>query len=177
MGGIMNAIMNQNKEIQLLNTKLYMGALKSSSDGILISDNDGNIVYVNEAYEKTSGLKKEDIVGLNLRTLLEQKIINKAVSLSVLETKKRESIIHKYITGKTALTTATPIFDDYGKLIGVVSNTRNIEDLFDIKKELEETKELSRKYSDELNQLRKEQVNIDGLIYFNTKAKLYVGHV
>ena len=37
---------------------LLVAALEASSDGILVSDDKGNIVYVNDAYECTTGLKK-----------------------------------------------------------------------------------------------------------------------
>lgn len=40
---------------------LMGGALKASSDGILVCDKEGNIVYVNTAYENTTGLKKKRI--------------------------------------------------------------------------------------------------------------------
>ena len=153
-------------ETKLLNRKnMYIGALESSSDGILICDNEGNVLYINQAYENTTGLKKEIMVGKNLKDLLEQKVFNTAVSLSVLKSKSPISTIHKYITGKSALTTANPIFSEEGNLVGVVCNTRNISELLNLKEELEEAKNLTKKYSDELFQLRKEQMKINGLIY------------
>lgn len=144
---------------------MYKSALDSSSDGILISDNKGNVIYINHAYEITTGLKKEFMLDKNLKDLLEQKIFNNSVSLLVIQNKSPTSIIHKYITGKTALTTANPILSEDGNLIGVISNTRNISELINLKEELEKTKNLTKKYSDELFQLRKEQLKINGLIY------------
>ena len=147
------------------NRELLIGALKASSDGILVCDEKGNIIYVNPAYEDTTGLKKGDIVGENLKTLLDLKFFNVAASLSVLEKQESVSIIHQYFTGKSALTTANPIFNKGGKLIGVVCNTRNISELVNLRKELEDTKILKRKYSDELKQLRQEQLKLEGLVY------------
>ncbi|WP_416198333.1 MAG: Nif-specific regulatory protein [Sporanaerobacter sp.] len=144
---------------------MLIAALEASSDGILVSDNCGNVVYVNHSYETTTGLKREDMVGRNLKTLLENKVFNAAASLSVLEKQEPLSLIHKYVTGKSALTTANPIYDNDGKLIGVVCNTRNITELMNLRKELEETKVLTQKYSDELQQLRQEQLKCEGLVY------------
>lgn len=45
-------------------------AIDFSSDGVLISDDQANIIYVNKAYEDTTGLKKKDIMNKNLRDLL-----------------------------------------------------------------------------------------------------------
>lgn len=147
------------------NRELLIGALEASSDGVLVSDEKGNIVYVNPAYENTTGLKKEDIVGKNLKTLLDLKFFNVAVSLSVLEKREPVSIMHQYFTGKSALTTASPIFNKDGELVGVVCNTRNISELVNLRKELEDAKILKRKYSDELKQLRQEQLKLGGLVY------------
>lgn len=150
---------------QLCNKDMLMATLEASFDGILVSDKKGNVIYVNHAYENTTGLKRDDIIGKNLKTLLELKLFNAAASLSVLENQKPISLIHKYVTGKSALTTANPIFSKHKELIGVVCNTRNISELINLRKELEETKILTQKYSDELQQLRREQLKCEGLIY------------
>lgn len=144
---------------------MLIAALEASSDGILVSDEKGNVVYVNDAYERTTGLKKDFMIGKNLKTLLDEKTFNAAASLSVLENEKSVSLLHQYVTGKNALTTANPIYDTEGELIGVVCNTRNMSELISLRKELEKTKILSQKYSDELQQLRREQLKCEGLIY------------
>lgn len=144
---------------------MLVAALEASSDGILVSDEKGNVMYVNDAYENTTGLKKEFMIGKNLKILLEEKTFNAAASLSVLENQKPVSLLHQYVTGKNALTTANPIYDKSGELIGVVCNTRNISELVSLRKELEKTKMLTQKYSDELQQLRQEQLKCEGLVY------------
>ena len=116
-----------------MNINILRAAIEFSSDGILISDIDGNVIYVNDAYEQTTGLKKERLINKNLRTLQEEKLFNRSVSLSVLENRAPESIIHKYVSGKTALTTANPIYDENKVMIGVICNTRNISELLSLR--------------------------------------------
>lgn len=149
----------------LKDIKYLLSAFEASSDGILLSDYLGNVVYVNKAYEGVTGLKKEELVGKNLNDLLRDKVFNRAISLAVLKDKKPVSVIHQYVTGKDALTTASPIFDENEKLIGVISNTRNISELVRLRKELDKSRMMAQKYSDELSQLRKEQLKLEGLIY------------
>lgn len=148
-----------------MNINILRAAIEFSSDGILISDINGNVIYVNDAYEQTTGLKKEKLVNKNLRTLLEEKLFNKSVSLSVLEDGVPESIIHKYVSGKTALTTANPIYDENRVMIGVICNTRNISDLLNLRNELIETKEQTKKYSQEIKALRKIALHHEEFIY------------
>lgn len=156
---------NKDEFISTYDEELLLGSLNSSSDGILISDEEGKVFYVNQAYENTTGLKKDNILGENLKLLLEKKLFNAAASLSVLEDQKPVSIIHKYVTGKSALTTANPIFNKSGLLIGVVCNTRNISELVSLRKELEKTRELTQKYSEELQIFREKQLKCEGLVY------------
>ena len=161
----MTSSINNHEVKQFRNKDMLIAALEASSDGILVSDEKGNVVYVNDAYENTTGLKRDDIIEKNLKTLLDQKLFNVAASLAVLENKKPISLIHKYVTGKSAVTTANPIFDKDGELKGVVCNTRNISELIGLRKELEKTKVLTQKYSEELQQFRQEQLKCKGLIY------------
>lgn len=148
-----------------MDNNILMAAIEYSSEGILISDVEGNITYVNSAYELTTGLKKKDILNKNLKDLLKEKIINKAASLSVLQDEKPVSLIHKYVTGKSALTTANPIYDENHKLIGVISNTRNITELIELRNELNESQMLTKKYTNEIKVLRKQALFHEGFIY------------
>lgn len=149
----------------LKNPKFFLKVLDSSPDGFLLSDNKGNVLYVNDAYVSVTGIKKDEILGKNLKELQEKKIFNKSVSLMVLEKKETISMIHRYVSGKDALTTASPIFNEENEIVGVVNNTRNVTELVSLRKELEKVKELSEKYSDELQKLRKEQLKHEGLVY------------
>ena len=141
------------------------GALEFSSDGIFICDDKGKILYVNPAYEKISGLKRSAILNKRLAKLLEENAFNISASLKVLEEKKEVSLIHRYISGRTALTTAAPIYDDGKGIIGVICNTRDIEDLMSLRKELEKVNLIKQRYSDELELLRKEHFSAKGMIY------------
>ena len=154
------------QDIVLMDNGNLMGAaLEASSDGILISDDKGNITYVNNAYEKITGLKKEQMIGKNLRILLQEKMFNMAASLVVLEDGKPVSIMHKYITGKNALTTASPIYNEEGKIIGVFNNTRNISDLARLRNELLATNNLILQYSTETQSLLQQQMQGEGFIF------------
>lgn len=145
--------------------KIIDAALDASSDGILISDNKGNIIYVNNAYENVTGLKKDEVTGENLNKLLKDKVFNVAVSLAVLEKGEVVSTIHKYVTGKSALTTASPIYNEGNSIVGVICNTRNISELIALRNELIETKKLTERYSSELQRLREIHMQYEGIIF------------
>lgn len=153
------------------NPDYAFGALEFSSDGIFICNEKGDTLYVNPAYEEISGLKRSEILGRNLKSLLEENTFNISASLKVLETKKPLSLIHRYVSGRSALTTAAPIYDDKENIIGVICNTRNIEELMDLRKELEEVNIIKQRYSNELKLLRKQHFSTKGLIYKSIAMK------
>lgn len=150
---------------------LLFGGLEFSTDGILIADCNGMVVYTNPAYQDISGLKSSDVLGKDLKDLLENNVFNEAASLKVLETRQAVSLKHRYMTGRTALTTAAPIFNKEGGIIGVISNTRNIESLIELKRELEKINLIKQRYSDELERLRKEHFSVKGLVYKSEAMK------
>lgn len=147
-----------------MNAFTIESAIEHSSDGILISDNQGNVTYINPAYENITGLRKEQILGKSLKELKDNNIINEAVSLSVLESKSSISVMHHYVTGKSALTTANPIYSN-DEMIGVVCNTRNISELINLKNALNESRMLTNKYSLEIKRLREQVNQNEGFIY------------
>lgn len=153
------------------NPDYLFGALEFSSDGIYICDNEGVTLYVNPAYENISGLKRTEILGKKLSTLLEENAFNISASLEVLETKKPVSLIHRYISGRTALTTASPIYDDDEDIIGAICNTRNVEELVDLRKELEKVNLIKQRYSEELELLRKQHFSAKDVIYKSRAMK------
>lgn len=153
----------------MITIETLKAAIDFSSDGILISDNLGNVIYLNKAYEETTGLTKDMMLNKNLKDLLEQGLFNKSVSLHVLEHNESISIIHKYVSGKIALTTGNPVYDENKNIIGVICNTRNTTELNNLKTELYKTKELTKKYSEEIKILRKIALSHENYIY-NSKV-------
>lgn len=144
--------------------RFLLSVFDSSQDGILIADDHANVLYINRAYEETTGLTKEIIVGKNLKTLLDLKMFNCAASLFVLEQKQPITLSHKYITGKEALTTANPVRNKEGDIVAVLSNTRNVDELVKLRSQVRANKILEMKYTNELAHWRKKQMHQEGII-------------
>lgn len=143
-------------------------ALDSSFDGVLIADRQGVVIYVNSQYEKITGLKRQDMMGARLDDLVIQGIINKSISLDVLKTGKTVSIVHQYASGKSALSSAKPVFDENGTVIAVFNNTRNIDDLLALQNELREHKALQQKRAQEIGHLRSLLCQKSHFVYTST---------
>lgn len=129
-------------------------------DGIYISDGMGKTLFINEAYSRITGIKAEEVVGKNVKELLKKGVYKGAVTLDVIEKKKRISKIGEITRNKKEiLVTGSPIFDDNGNVKMVVINNRDITELKEMGKKLEKLKDNSLKREEEIKFLRSRQIS------------------
>ncbi len=116
----------------------------ASYDGLYLTDGVGNTIDVSPSYEQISGLDRGEVVGKNMRELVKSDVFSQSVTLLVLRSKRRETILQFVKTGKKLLVTGNPIFDERNRIKMVLTNVRDIIELNRIAKELEERKKLFR---------------------------------
>jgi PAS domain S-box-containing protein len=149
-------IISELQSFQGLNRELE-AIFESSYDGLYITDGKANTIRVNRAYERITGLRREELLGRNMHDLVEENVFDHSVTLEVL--KKREPVtIMQMVTGDNqVIVTGTPIFDEAGEIVLVVTNVRNITELNDLKAELEN----SRRIASRMAQTLLEQDSVD----------------
>lgn len=158
-GGCLIKIENEggspyNNAYQNLHSQELNAIFELSSDGILICDSEGQVIKINEASKKLNGWLASEIVGRNVRDLVRDQLIDKSVSLRVLKTRQKVNMMqYIHTTGKHLLVTGTPLFGKDGAVKLVVVNERDMTQLNAIKKQLEETQQVSEKYKDNLAEL------------------------
>ena len=123
----------------LLNNNLE-AVIESSYDGIFITDGNANAIYVNKSYERIAGITKEEVLGKNMKDLERLNIISQSATLKALKEKKVTTLSQTFKTGKSAIVTSTPIFDENNNIILFVTNVRDISELETLKTQLEELK-------------------------------------
>lgn len=148
----------------------FEAILDSSYDGIHITDGVGVTLFYNEACERIEGNKKEDMVGKQMSELLAAGIYKESITLKVLKTKERMTMLQES-NGRTFMCSATPIFHN-GVITRVVTNSRDITELNELKRELEKTKQMNEQYHSELEQWRLEQMNNDIVVRDSAMKKV-----
>ena len=123
-------------------------------DGIYITDKYATTLYLNSSYEKITGLSKEDILGENMRELVQKNIISKSATLKVLESKSTVTINQRFKTGKKALVTSTPLFNSNNEIEIIVTNVRDISDLISLKSKINESSKRVEEYKRELKEVK-----------------------
>ena len=127
---------------------------KSSSDGIWVSDGQGKVININKASEKLNDIKAKDVIGKNIRTLVDNGLIDRSATLEVLATKRQVNIMqYTSKTNKYLLLTGTPVFDQEGDISLVVVNERDMTNLNALQEQLDQTRMVTEKFKDELAEL------------------------
>ena len=79
--------------------------IDSSNDGIWICDGQGKVVRLNPASERMNQVTAKDIVGKSMQEMVDKGIMDQSVTLKVIESQKKESIIQHNRYGKRLLLT------------------------------------------------------------------------
>ncbi len=129
--------------------------IENAYDGIYITDGNANTLKVNKAYERITGIKREEVLGRNMRDLVALGTFDRSVSLDVIEKKAPVTIMQELRSGKKVLVTGSPIFDSATQEIEiVVTNVRDITELIALKEELRERTLEANRYYAELEKMK-----------------------
>ncbi|WP_342514701.1 sigma 54-interacting transcriptional regulator [Sporosarcina sp. FSL K6-1522] len=126
---------------------------ENSSDGIYITDSDGLTLKINAAVGKFLGHPKEIFLGKNIKQLLQDGVVNEALTFKVLAKGKT---VHSVPTNKfnTHLKTAVPIFNEAGEIKKVVTYVRDLSESNHLYQELKKALEINKQYKEELEKLK-----------------------
>ncbi|WP_312561590.1 sigma 54-interacting transcriptional regulator [Anaerospora sp.] len=158
---------NTSSELNYVKGLMYEleAIINSSYDGMFITDAKGNVLRVNKAYERIAGIKATEILGKDMRQLVEAHYYNQSVTLLVMEKGESITINQTVKNDRKILVTGNPVFDAEGNLFRVVTNVRDITELSQLQEQLSKTKEQTLKYETELSHLRSMQLKAQEIIF------------
>lgn len=139
---------------RILKADMLDAIIEHSFDGIYITDGNANTIKLNSAYETITGLKKDDLLGKDMNNLVRQGIVSESGSLMAIESKEPVTLYQEFKTGKKALITSSPILNEQGEVIMVVTNVRDLTEIYCLKKEVQKTAEQKEKLEKEIANLR-----------------------
>lgn len=140
-------------------------------DGIHITDGEGRVLFINQAYTRTTGILPEELLGRKVADIeAEGKLYKGSVTGKVLECRQRvNSVATLFKLNKEVLVTGTPVFDEAGNIILVVTNTRDFPELKRLEQQLLTLTEESKKANEELTYLRRQQAG-DRQLFYRSQA-------
>ncbi|WP_432667676.1 aminotransferase class III-fold pyridoxal phosphate-dependent enzyme [Wukongibacter baidiensis] len=138
-----------------------------------MTDKHGTILRINPAGERVEGLSSKDVVGKYVQELVDLGIYSESATIKALEKRVPVTILQKVPSGKEIIATGTPIFED-GEIIRVITNSRDITELNNLKRELSQAHQLAEKYQSELEFLRLEQMKTEYMVVHSSEMKKIV---
>ncbi len=144
------------EQVEGLRQKQLAAIIDSSYDGLYITDGQAVTLHINKAFERITGVTAEECLGRSMHELVAEGYFSRSGTLLALEHRKPVTVPLQAKTGKHALVTSTPVFDDDGNIILVVTNVRDLTELNQLKQKVDDLETLSKAYHVELQQLRME---------------------
>lgn len=155
-----NQSLQEELEVSTRKNKELIEILNSSYDEIYVTDANGKTLFVSESCKRFTGLPPEAFLNKYIDELEEKGLVINSVTLKTIKSKTVQSAEQVYPNGKTVFTTSKPIFDEEGKLYLIISNSRDISELVQMRNKLAQADSL-------INQ----QINSDKIsektIFFN----------
>lgn len=161
----LEAVSEELRKVKQLNAEIE-AILESSYDELFVVAADGTALRVNnQAAERFYGMKASEMIGRNVRDLEREGIFYPSTTEEVLRTKARYNTIQHTITGKVLMVTASPVLDEEGKVVKIVSNSRDITELNELRQKLDQSERLNRQYQSEIKRLKNKENLLEDIVY------------
>jgi len=128
------------------------------SDGIYISDRDGNTLKVNTMYEKLIGLKREDLVGRKVQDLVKEGVFDVVLNPQIVKTGQPATSVQTTKKGQKLILNGHPIFDEEGKVALVVTFVRDVTVMSQLKDQIAAQKKLLEQLRTNVQYINEESI-------------------
>lgn len=125
--------------------------LEGSFDGILVTDAEGKILFVNSSYERVAEIKRSEMEGKYMRDLINPVWMPEPVSHIVAREKTVISKRQVVKSGRHIMVTGRPLFDDKENIRKIIINARDITEIYNLTEELQKARESEKAYFDRVD--------------------------
>ena len=145
--------------------------IEGSFDGLLVTDGDGNVQMVNQAYVQNTGIQKEQLVGRNMSELVNPVWMKQSVVFLVMQQQGPVSLQHETQNGKHIIVTGMPVFGPKGNIKRIVVNSRDISEIYALNQKLQATNSMKEYYAQSLEMYEQTPDNQDRLVIYSNKLQ------
>jgi PAS domain S-box-containing protein len=119
------------KQVNYLNHEkyIYNEMLNKLEDGIYITDEIGETLYVNDAFVNLSGLSRNSLIGKKVQKLKGSNVLPNSCCEKVIQTHKTVTTINNYYKGQKCLVTGSLINDEKGTFKRTIAVVRDVSEL------------------------------------------------
>lgn len=138
--------------------------LDAIHDDILIADGNGIVIKVSSTFEDVYGIKREEAIGMSVFEMEKQGYFKPSITGVVLNCGEKVTMHQKNNRNRDIVVTATPVKNQDGSIKFVISFSRDITELLYLQEQYSELSSKVEKYEEELEKLRNETLDIEGVI-------------
>jgi PAS domain S-box-containing protein len=144
------------------------------SDGIYISDRDGNTLKVNTMYEKLIGLKREDLVGRKVQDLVKDGVFDVVLNPQIVKTGQPATSVQTTKKGQKLILNGHPIFDEEGKVMLVVTFVRDVTVMSQLRDQIAAQKKLLEQLRTNVQYINEESIQKFPLNGFKSREMVHL---
>ncbi len=159
----------QNQLPKQLENRLLQELLKNPFMGINITDEQGRVLFLNEAHYRITGHTPQQYMGKTMEEIKNSGMISESATMIALKTKKNVLINQIASKENTFQVKAIPIFDENQNIIFVINYLIDVSELVRVQKNLEQIQYSHKQLKDQFELLKKE-LNNKGELVFCSKA-------
>lgn len=153
---------------------MFASAFKNISESVIIGDTQDNIIFVNDAFVKTYGYTKEEIIGKNVSLIRSNKNpshIVKEILPATLKGGWKGELINVKKSGEEIIISlsTSPVYDEDGKLLALCGI---VEDITERKRNIKQLAESEERFRSLVNNIAEAVVIVDwnGKILFANQS-------
>ena len=148
---------HQNRELEAI--------FESSHDGIVVADGKGVLLRISKSYFRITGIPKEKLLGKNVVDMVTEGVVTPSGTSLVLKDRQAVTLTQTFLGGRTSIVTSTPVTDDNGEIIRVVTNVRDMTEIQKLRDELAESRKKLDHFSQLVENLTQTQYAEEGMIF------------
>ncbi|MGE7648648.1 sigma-54 interaction domain-containing protein [Peribacillus frigoritolerans] len=145
--------------------------IETSNNNILITDQDGIILYSNPKLWEIYGMKSDSYIGTSVYQLESEGLLAPSINAIVLKEKKAKRIMQETKTGHVVMSTGYPIFNKEGHLVRVVSYGQDQTEILQLQDQFEQLQRKVKGYQTEVEDLREKELDNHYLIARSNETK------
>jgi PAS domain S-box-containing protein len=142
-----------------------------SYDVIFVADAHGNTIRVSSASKELWGYEEKELLGKSVYQLEKEGVFKPSITRMVLEREEKVTSVQKTKTGKRLMVIGTPIKDSEGNIVRVVNASRDITEVSKLQKEIDDLKQVTEGYKQELMQLREKNDEVQNVVFRSDKMR------
>lgn len=105
-----------------LESDYFLQILDTIDSGVHIADHKGNTIWINRTVEKMIGIKREDLIGINVSQQEQNGMFSPSVIRTALEQKKKSTLVQRMQNGKKYMVSAHILYNQKNELQYVITH-------------------------------------------------------